>query len=316
MGTFIPNLSHHTEPLRAKLKKDNVFHWEDQQTRSFQQVKTLIAKANTTPLRYYDRNLLVTVQVDASLRGLGACLIQKHKGKDQPIAFASKSLTDVEMRYANIERELLAIVFACQRFSTYLLGRSFVAESDHKPLDMIAMKNLANAPPRLQRMLLELQRYDVTIKYRPGKEMQLADALSCCPARASQEIKLDMRVDYIAFTKPWIEKLKDSTQRDPILATVYQLTTRLAASKKTRTTFGEKILGLQRRTINRWRNAPERTEVNHTRGTSRGVSKPSARRPSLSKQGTGKCKTTYVLDWNRCRHRRLHQEMPRMYQKV
>ena len=54
--------------------------------------------------------------------------------------------------------------------------------------------------------------------------MPLADALSRCPARASQEIKLDMGVDYIAFTKPWIEKLKDSTQRDPILATVYQLT--------------------------------------------------------------------------------------------
>ena len=56
-------------------------------------------------------------------------------------------------------------------FSMYLLGRSFVAESDHKPLEMIAMKNLANAPPRLQRMLLELQKYDVTIKYQPGKEM-------------------------------------------------------------------------------------------------------------------------------------------------
>ena len=154
-----------TESLRAMLKKDNVFHWDDQQTRSFQQVKTLIAKANTTPLRYYDRNLPVTVQADASLRGLGACLIQQHNGKDQPIVFASKSLTDAETRYANIERELLAIVFACQRFSTYLLGRSFIAESDHKPLEMIAMKNLANAPPRLQRMLLELQRYDVTIKY-------------------------------------------------------------------------------------------------------------------------------------------------------
>ena len=129
------------------LKKDNVFHWEDQQT----------TKANTTPLRYYDRNLPVTVQADASLRGLGACLIQKHERKDQPIAFASKSLTDAETRYANIERELLAIVFACKRFSTYLLGRSFIVESNHKPLEMIAMKNLANAPPRLQRMLLELQ---------------------------------------------------------------------------------------------------------------------------------------------------------------
>ena len=62
--------------------------------------------------------------------------------------------------------------------------------------------------------------------------MQLADALSRCLARASQEIKLDMRVDYIAFTKPWIEKLKDSTQRDPILVTVYQLTQQLANSQK------------------------------------------------------------------------------------
>ena len=84
------------------------------------------------------------------------------------------------------------------------------------------MNNLVNAPPHLQRMLLDLQRYNVTIKYRPGNQMQLADALSHCPARASPEIKLHMRVDYISFTKPWIEKLKDSTQRDPILRTVYQ----------------------------------------------------------------------------------------------
>ena len=165
MGTFIPNLSHHSEPLRAMLKKDNVFHWEEQQTRSFQKIKAIIAKANETPLRYYDMTLPVTVQVDASLRGLGACLIQKHNREDQPIAFASKSLTDEETRYANIERELLAIIFVCQWFSTYLLGRGFIAESDHKPLEMIAMKNLTNVPPCLQRMLLELQRYDVTIKY-------------------------------------------------------------------------------------------------------------------------------------------------------
>ena len=107
-------------------------------------------------MRYYDRMKPVKVQADASLRGLGPCLIQEYKGVDQPIAFASKSLMDTETWYANIERELLAIVFACQWFSTYLLGRSFIAESDHKPLEMIAMKNLANAPPCLQRMLLEL----------------------------------------------------------------------------------------------------------------------------------------------------------------
>ena len=99
----------------------------------------------------------------------------------------------------------------------------------------------------LQRMLLELQRYDVTIKYRPGPQMQLANALSCCPARASPEINLDMRVDYIAFMKPWIEKLKDSIQRDPILGTsVSAHPAGLAASVKTCATFSEEILGLQR----------------------------------------------------------------------
>ena len=140
MGTFIPNLSHHTEPLRAMLKKDNVFHWDDQQTRSFQQVKTLIAKANTTPLRYYDRNLPVTVQGRHFSQG-------------------ARSLPDTATQWKG-----------------------------------------------------------------PANRLYQQEPHGRCPARASQEIKLDMRVDYIAFTKPWSEKLKDSMQRDPILATVYQLT--------------------------------------------------------------------------------------------
>ena len=93
-------------------------------------------------------------------------------------------------------------------------------------------------------------------------------------------------------------------------------TTRLAASKKTCTTFSEEILGLQRRTVYRRWNAPERTKVNHTGGTSRGVFELSARRPSLSKQGSGECKAPHVLDRNRCGHRGLHQGMPRMHQKV
>ena len=178
MGNFVPHLSHHTEPLCAMLKQDAVFAWDEMANASFQKIKDLIAKNATKPLRYYDQRKPVTVQVDASQRGLGVCLLQD----GQPIAYASKSLTDTETRYANIERELLAIVFACQRFNTYVLGRPFTVESDHKPLEMIHQKSLASAPPRLQRMLLQLQRYDVTIRYRPGKEMLLADALSRCPS--------------------------------------------------------------------------------------------------------------------------------------
>ena len=125
-------------------------------------------------LGYYDRRKAVIVQADASLRDLGTCLIQDGK----PIAFASKSFTGVESRNANIERELLAIIFACIRFNTYLQGPRFTVQSDHKPLEMIQLKSMHNVPPRLQRMLLQLQKYDMEIKYKPGSEMLLADALS------------------------------------------------------------------------------------------------------------------------------------------
>ena len=142
----MPHLSHHTEPLRTMLKQEVVFAWDEVANASFQKIKDLIAKSATKPLRYYDQTKPVTVHVDASQRGLGACLLQEGK----PIAYASKSLTDTETRYANIERELLAIVFACQQFNTYVLGRPFTVESDHKPLEMIHQKSLASALPRLQ----------------------------------------------------------------------------------------------------------------------------------------------------------------------
>ena len=148
---------------------------------SFQKIGDLIAKTASQLLRYYDRTKPMVVQADASQRGLGTCLLQE----GQPIPLASKSLTDTETRYANIERELLAIVFACQRFNTYVLRRIFTVDSDHKPMEMIHQKSLASAPLRLRRMLCQLQRYDVTIRYRPGKDMLLPDALSRCPSQAS-----------------------------------------------------------------------------------------------------------------------------------
>ena len=99
---------------------------------------------------------------------------------------------DTETRYANIERELLAIVYGCEKFHTYLYGRTFVMETDHKPLEMITLKNLTAAPACVQRMLLCLQQYDLVITYWPGREMLLVDALSHLPSRTNTEIKLDL----------------------------------------------------------------------------------------------------------------------------
>ena len=116
----------------------------------------------------------VTVRCDASKSGLGAVLLQD----DKPIAFASRSMTDAEVRYAQIEKELLAVVFAMERFHQFTYGQSVTVESDHRPLEMIMKKNLSAAPPRLQRILLRLQRYNFSLTYKPGKELVIADTLS------------------------------------------------------------------------------------------------------------------------------------------
>ena len=114
------------------------------------------------------------VSCDASKSRLGAVLLQD----DKPIAFASSSMTDAEVRYAQIEKELLAVVFAMERFHQFTYGQSVTVESDHHPLQMILKKNLSAAPTRLQRMLLRLQRYNFLLKYKPGKELVIADTLS------------------------------------------------------------------------------------------------------------------------------------------
>ena len=224
MGNFIANLSHDTDPLRALTKQDCEFIWDASANDSFQKIKDLLIKANTQLLKYFDRLKSITVQADASMRGLGACLVQE----ERPVAFASRSLTDAESRYANIDKKLLAIVFTCKCFDTYILGReNVIVESNHKPLEMIQLKDLASAPKRLQRMLLELQSYNITITYRPGQEMQLADTLSRCPARTIYSpVKLDLQVDYIAFKRNWLDAINDATEQDPILSTVYQIVQR------------------------------------------------------------------------------------------
>lgn len=78
------------------------------------------------------------------------------------MASASKSLTPTEVNYAQIENEMFAILFGCKRFHHYVYGRHLEVESDHKPLESIMKKTLAAAPARLQRMLLQLQKYDIT----------------------------------------------------------------------------------------------------------------------------------------------------------
>ncbi|KAF2895771.1 hypothetical protein ILUMI_10404 [Ignelater luminosus] len=87
-------------------------------------------------------------------------------------------MTGAQKRYAQIEKELLAILFACEHFHEYNYGKHVVVQTDHKPLVAIFNKPLVFPPLRLQRMLMKIQKYDIELHYVPGKYLCLADTLS------------------------------------------------------------------------------------------------------------------------------------------
>ena len=165
-------------------------------------------------LRYFDPSVPVSIEVDASLSGLGAALIQK----GSPVAFASKSLLPAETRYANIERELLAVVFGLERFHCFVYGRPVQVFSDHRPLEAIQMKQLSKVPPRLQRMMLRMQQYDATITYKPGKEMVYADYLSRYCQSPGPEIDLERTIHTIQVSTKQLQRVKEATSADPQLS--------------------------------------------------------------------------------------------------
>ena len=110
---------------------------------------------------------------------------------------------------------MLALVHGVERFHAYLYGRSFTITTDHKPLEMICSKPIASAPPRLQRLLVKIQGYDYSVKYRPGKEMVVLDALSRLPNPTNTaEVELDMRVDEVSFNLINFSQTKQQTLRD------------------------------------------------------------------------------------------------------
>ncbi|KAF0043714.1 hypothetical protein F2P81_005051 [Scophthalmus maximus] len=131
LSKFIPNLSEEDAPLHQLIKSNVEFSWQPAQEKAFDRLKKLCS--HPPVLKYCDPAEPVMIFFDASSSGLGAVLLQD----DHPVAFSSRSLTDAETRYAQIEKEMLSIVHACTKFHHYLFGKQVTVFNDHKPLEDI-----------------------------------------------------------------------------------------------------------------------------------------------------------------------------------
>lgn len=225
LSKFSPNLANKTKPLRELLIKSNQWTWGEPQEKAFQDIKDALVSG--TVLALYDPNRETIVSADASSYGVGAVLLQKQSdGQPKPIAYISRALTTTEQRYAQIEKEALAFTWACERFSDFLMGKSFHIFTDHKPLvPLFSSKKLDELPIRVQRFRLRMMRFSFTISHVPGESLLIADTLSRAPARMAEStdtMELETGayvktvVDSLPTTERQLERIKQHQMEDEV----------------------------------------------------------------------------------------------------
>lgn len=173
---FIPNCSTVAAPLTDLTKKGKPtrVRWDQEQENAFQTLIELLSKSPILCLPDFDKGFIV--RTDASDIGIGAVLLQEHQNYKFPVCYASKKLLDRERAYSVIEKECLAVVWAVQKFQSYLYGTHFMLETDHEPLTYLNKAKCANA--RLMRWALALQPFKMSIQGIKGKDNAGADFLS------------------------------------------------------------------------------------------------------------------------------------------
>ena len=226
-GKFLHNLSTQLNPLHALLKHGTKWHWSDECDRVFKQVKTKLSEAPV--LMHYNPNLPISLAGDASNYGIGAVLSHVDaKGQEHPIAFVSRTLSQCEKNYSQVEKEALSLIFGIRKFHKYVYGRHFTLVTDHRPLTALFGPK-SGVPPlaagRLQRWALLLSSYDYTIEFRPTSAHANADGLSRLPLEglSNGECLSDVsifNVAQISVLPVSVVQVCKATRSDPVLSKV------------------------------------------------------------------------------------------------
>ncbi|UYV70775.1 K02A2.6-like, partial [Cordylochernes scorpioides] len=190
LGKFIPNLANKIQPLNSLLSTKNEWVWEELQKKSFNLLKQELASRPNLAL--YNPSRLTIISADASSFGIGGVLRQEQPdGSLKPVAYVSRTLSETEKRYSQIEKEGLAIVWTCDRLKDYVTGIKIHIETDHKTLIAIfTPKPLEDITPRLQRLKMRMMRYSYQISHIAGKKQIVADLLSRKPISKRHEDEL------------------------------------------------------------------------------------------------------------------------------
>ncbi|VDI27329.1 Hypothetical predicted protein [Mytilus galloprovincialis] len=183
--TFIKNFADLSYPL-YQLTGKKPYKWRDSEQEAFDK---LVEALTTTPLLALPNNKdPFILDTDASNFAIGAELIQVQDGVERPVAYGSFSLTHEQKRYCTTRKELLAVVKFTRHYRHYLLGREFIVRTDHSSLTWLL--HFKEPQGQLARWLEELSQYHMTVKHRPGKRHQNADALSRLPDLACPQNRL------------------------------------------------------------------------------------------------------------------------------
>ena len=221
LSRFVPKLSDVMRPISDLTRPDVEWTWDSVHDKAFEEIKRVLTQAPV--LAYFDSTKELSIQCDASGQGLGAALRQEGR----PLAYASRALSDTETRYAMIEKEMLAIVFALEKWHQYTYGCHITVYSDHEPLESIAKKPLDRAPKHLQGMLVRALAYDIDVYYLNGKEMFLADTPSraylpqTCEG-AQEEFEIINALTNLGVPDERIEEMHHHTNHDPGLQQLKQ----------------------------------------------------------------------------------------------